>query len=207
MSVPSNANAIVALSAVKSYMKIGDTDASQDDNLQTWINMVSDAIESTIRGPVVAQDFEDELHDGDGTSKIAVLNMPLLSLVNSVPQDVMYREDPLSDWKALEEEIGYIIIKPEKPWYIHLYQSIFPPGIQNIKLCYRAGYEHVPGQIQQVCIEAVAEIFKESNQGSGRLGQSARTVSTGHSGGANDSFFSLSDKHRAMLAPFVRLIP
>jgi hypothetical protein len=205
MSVQANSNAIVSLSAVKSYLKI--TDNTQDDNLQTWINMVSDSIERTIRGPVAAQVFQDELHDGDGTSRISVLNTPLISLQHNSSEDVKYREDPLSDWVVLEEEIGYITIKADKPWHIHLYQSVFPAGTQNVKLCYRAGYETIPGAIMQVCIEAVAEMFKQSNQGSGRLGQSSRAITTGHNGGATDNFIDLTDKHRAMLTPFVRLMP
>jgi hypothetical protein len=205
MSVQPSSNAIVSLSVVKSFLKISDT--AQDDNLQTWINMVSDAIERTIRGPVAAQDFQDELHDGDGRSRISVFNTPLISLQHNSPEDVMCRPDPLSDWVVLEEEIGYIIIKSNKPWHIHLYQSVFPAGTQNIKLCYRAGYETIPGAIMRVCIEAVAEIFKQSNQGSGRLGQSSRAIATGHNGGATDNFIELADKHRAMLAPFVRPMP
>jgi hypothetical protein len=205
MPVQANPNAIVSLGVVKSYLKISDN--TQDDNLQTWINMVSDSIERTIRGPVAAQVFQDELHDGDGTSRISVFNTPLISLQHNSPEDVMYREDPLSNWAVLEEEVGYIIIKADKPWYIHLYQSIFPPGTQNIKLCYRAGYETIPGAIMRVCIEAVAEIFKQSNQGSGRLGQSARAITTGHNGGATDNFIELADNHRMMLAPFVRPMP
>jgi len=205
MPVQANPNAIVSLGVVKSYLKISDN--TQDDNLQTWINMVSDSIERTIRGPVAAQVFQDELHDGDGKSRISVFNTPLISLQHNSPEDVMYREDPLGDWAVLEEEVGYIIIKAEKPWHIHLYQSIFPPGTQNIKLCYRAGYETIPGAIMRVCMEAVAEIFKQSNQGSGRLGQSARAITTGHNGGATDNFIELADRHHAMLAPFVRPMP
>ena len=206
MPVTANPNAIIDLSAIKSYLKIGDADMTQDDNLQTWINMVSDSIESVIRGPVAAQEFQDELHDGDGSSKIAAFNTPLISLQNNLPQDVMFRQDLLSDWEVLENEIGYIIIKADRPWHIYLYCSIFPPGIRNIKLCYRAGYENIPGQITRVCMEAVAEICKESNQGSGRLGQSARTVNMGHNS-ANDIFYQLDDRHLAMLAPFVRPMP
>ncbi|MFI5250800.1 MAG: hypothetical protein ACHQQQ_00085 [Bacteroidota bacterium] len=207
MSVQPSTNAIVDLPAVKSYLKISGSDTTQDDNLQTWINRVSDTIERTIRGPVAAQNFADELHDGDGTSRIAVFNAPLVSLQNTVPEDVMYREDPLDDWVVLEEEIKYIIIKPEKPWHIYLYRSFFPQGTQNIKLCYHAGYESIPGVIIQVCIEAVAEIFKESNQGSGRLGQSSRAITSGHSSGVSENFFQLDDRHIARLAPFVRPMP
>lgn len=207
MSLCAASNAIISLNDIKSYLRIADTDDTQDDFLQFWINAISDGIERYIRGPAAAQAFSDEIHDGDGTRKLTPDRQPVISLQNDFPQDVMFRDDPAMEWQVLEDDPGCISIDPTEPWRIRLYREMFPAGRRNIKICYIAGYDPVPGPIVRVCIEAVAEIFKESAQGSGRLGQHSRSVGGLHASSAIDVFIDLGDRHRALLAPYVRMMP
>lgn len=199
-------NPIVPLPAVKSYLRIAEDDFTQDEFLQFWIDAVSDAVERHLRGPVAVQAVSDEIRNGDGTSRIMVERQPIVSLQNNSAEDVMVRTSPGADWEVLESDTAFLRIDAAEPWHIHLDRSVFPSGVANIKVCYRAGYEEIPGQITRVVVESVAELLKESNQGSGRLGQRSRSVGGINSSGATDSFYDLDDRHREMLAPFVRIV-
>ena len=207
MSEQAANNAIVSLAAVKSYLRIAEEDSAQDDFLQSWINTVSCAVEQQLRGPVVVRIVSDEIHHGDGTSRVLLDNNPVVGLQNGFPQDVMVRAKPDADWEILEYDPAFIRVDPAEPWYIRLDRTVFPAGMANLKVCYRAGYEEIPGQIIRVCIESVVELFKESNQGAARLGQHSRSIGGIGSSGATDTFYDLADRHRELLAPFVRLAP
>lgn len=86
------------------------------------------------------------------------------------------RTDPDTAWAAIETDIDHIFTNPL--WdYIELYDEIFNGGVQNIKLTYRAGYSTIPQDLKVVALEMVAMMWKESNRGSGLLGESNRTTS------------------------------
>ena len=196
-------NAIVDKSIVKEYLKLSTDDSSQDDFLQRWINSVSSAIEHFVRGPIVVRSFT-EIYDGTGSAKLMVRQRPIVSLKTD-QHDLKYRIDIDSPWQELEPNANHIIIKPDAPWYIYLYLNYFPAGIQNIQVAYNAG-RPVTGPFDEIVVEAVTEIFKESMRGVGRLGQQSRTTSAAGVN-ATDSFYQLSQKHKSMLAPYVWYMP
>jgi hypothetical protein len=201
---------LITLEAVKRYLKIGSTDYTQDVFLNSLIALVSNAGDEYCRRPLIIRNYVGEIYNGNGESRLNVFHPVIRALANNAASDVQYRNDPLSDWTDLEAETKYIIIDAQKAWSIFLYRSIFPPGIQNVKLNYTAGmcvigggtYPDVPGALQQYALEKVAEMFKESNQNAGRLGWQNRSFSSSGQSGS-DTFIDLSPKHRALLDPYV----
>lgn len=71
-----------------------------------------------------------------------------------------------------------------------------------VNVSYR--YYAIPGQFTTVAIESVAEKFKESGRGDGRLGQSGQIMP--NNAGSN-TYFSLSERHKQLLLPFIRQVP
>lgn len=69
----------------------------------------------------------------------------------------------------------------------------------NILITYQ--FYAVPGEITLVCLEKIQEIHEESAVGVGRLGQRSRSLPNS---GGTDSYYELSDRHRAMLAGYVK---
>jgi short subunit dehydrogenase-like uncharacterized protein len=48
-----------------------------------------------------------------------------------------------------------------------------------LAVAYRAGFDSVPADLAQACLEQAAMRFQESGAGQGRLGVSARTLADG----------------------------
>lgn len=201
-------NAIVTLGDVKQYLRKSDADTGDDDFLTDAINIVSDAIEDFIHGPVKMQAFSD-IYDGNGKQKLVVRHRPIIAIGTLDPTsgakvapaltNIQYRNLPTDSWVDLCTRLGYIFVKSSEPWYIELYDMMFPYGSQNIKIEQLAGYETIPGRYKKVVYEAVAEMLSESPRGLGRLGQSS--VSTSGTGvGGTTSYKELSDRHQKILA-------
>jgi hypothetical protein len=200
-------NAITDIETVSEYLKIDPSDGDLLGFLTTWINLMSSSIEEHIAGPVKKQALE-EILDGSGMPVLYTLHTP----VNSVwtPEDpltdltrcVMYRDDPTQAWQELEDTLSKVIIRKDRPYLVRLWDKSFPMGMQNIKLNLYFGYDPIPGPIQQVCVEKVAEVYQESRHGQMRLGQTQAVMSMS-SQQATNQYISLAEKHKALLAPYV----
>jgi hypothetical protein len=206
-AVVAAANAIVTLGDVKGYLKIGELNPEDNDWLQQQINWASNAIEGYVRGPVKQVTITDEIYDGNGTSRIITESKPVIELATNKVEDVMWRAAPDFDWIVLEPTLKHILIKKSEPYAIHLWANVFAIGVQNIKLCYKAGYAVIPGDISLTAIEMVAEPYMESRRsGIGRLGQRSKSTMTGGVSGS-DTYYELSKRHQAALAQYVWYMP
>ena len=198
-------NAIVGLNQVKSYLAISESDISVDELLQNLINSSSDTIESYTMSSIVSQNYEDQIYDGSGYQNINLRHLPLVGLLNETLSDVQYRIDPTQDWLNIETDVKYLVVNPARDWELGLYRNIFPLGVANIKLNYIAGYTNVPSEIEQVCIEMVAERYKESSKGDGRLGR--ESIARNQAGGSStDRFYELVKRHEQALVGFRRFV-
>ena len=200
-----NANAIVTLNDVKSYLKYTSADVSHDAFLKAAINRVSDTIEASLRSKVKLQSLTGFILDGSGSYKqlLPAECRPIyqIGVTTAAVTDIQYRDTPIGTWTNLLDNIAYAQLHQTERYYIALYNAAFPLGFQNVLLNCKAGYSTVPGKIIMVCIEAVTEIFKESNRGLSRLGVSS--VSGNQEGfGGNISFKELSERHYEALAPW-----
>jgi len=197
-----NANAIITLSEANTYLGIDDGEGTNDDFLKTLINNVSSEIETFIRGPVVVQSFT-ETYDGNGRSLLYLRQKPVISLATPDKSDIQYRINPLSGWIDLVPAVTNVLVSESEPFGFSLYCYGFPYGCQNIQIKYKAGYVVVPGEIKTVCTEKVAENFKRSGKGGGRLGLTTISSTTGVGGTGNTGYYSLSKEHMSRLLAFV----
>jgi len=178
--MPSPAD-IVALDDVKSYLNI--TGTALDTVIDGWIGRFSDFIERYCGRKFRVQTVQDEILDGDnavyvnGRSIIYTRWKPIHSLPNGV-SDVQKRLDPDSDWENIETNVNHIFLRGD---HIELWDRVFPPGVQNIKLTYNAGYDGIPGDIVQVFLEMVQVAHRDSQHGTNTLGKLSHALSAGAS--------------------------
>lgn len=195
--------AIVSVDDVNSYLKKTGGDVADEGFITDAINIATSTIEDHIRGPVKVRDVENEILDGNGLDHIYPRKAPIVSLLSDPASvnDVQWRPSPADPWETLEDDLNYIVLSADKPWAIWLYRRYFTRGFQNIRLNYKAGYQVIPGRIRRVAIEIVAEMYKESGRGEGRLGRTAISRSTGGIA-ATDTYVELQPRHRMALAPY-----
>lgn len=193
---------LVSLSEVKSYLKISALDLSKDNVLQGWISDVSRSIETYCENKIRKQSVLDELHNGDGTSELWTMFSPVTAIYGATENDklasVQYRNSPLDAWTNLATDARTLLVDPNEAQFIELYDIVFPTGRSNIKVSYYAGYDPVPSDIKLVCLEMVAMMWKESNQGENRLGVQSTADSTAGAN-FNTTFKSLKPEWRLVL--------
>jgi hypothetical protein len=188
--------AITSLNAVKGYLKRPLTDDNDNDDwLITQINIASGICEQYCQRVFTIQSFSDELHNGNGRSRMRTLYYPITQLsTEASPSDaqklaaVQYRDDVNSAWQNIETDVDNIIINnppdyllsPHNSHNIELLEETFPLGTRTVKLSYKAGLSGVAlAEIEQLVIEMVVTTWKESGRGQGTLGQSQMTNSAG----------------------------
>lgn len=194
------ANAIISLTEIKAYLTIGIADATRDVLLEQLINSASDAIEREVNSCVIQQTFTDEIQSGSGNNFQRLLHRPITELKTPALADVQWRSAPDQDWQDLSSNIAFIILQPERRDGITLYDRNFIAGFNNIKISYKAGYVVIPEDVRLVCIEMVAEWYKEATEA--RLGRDQVSKNLGQGSTITDSFYELSPRHKAKLLPY-----
>jgi hypothetical protein len=194
-----SAYAIPTLAEVKSYLKIGDTNS--DTILEGWIDRASHGIEKYCGRKFAVQSITSEIHDGTGDDRLYTNYFPITQLsTETTPSSaqklaaLQKRDTPDDSWEDIEDDIDHIFLNDD--WqYILLYDRFFPVGTQNIRVSYKAGFTVIPGDVWQVSLEMVAEMWNNSKQsGQDRLGRASRSM-----GQFTDSFRSLRPEWREVL--------
>jgi hypothetical protein len=193
------AYAIPSLAEVKSYLKIGDT--TSDTILEVWIDRVSHGIEKYCQRKFAVQSITSEIHDGMGDERLYVNFWPVTQLSTETTPNaaqklaaLQFRDTPDDAWEDIEDDVDHIFLNADRP-YIELYDRFFPLGRQNIRISYKAGFTVIPGEVWQVALEMVAEMWNNSKQsGQDRLGRSTRSM-----GQFTDSFRSLRPEWKEVL--------
>jgi len=144
-------NALCTSDEVRDFLS-GTLSVDDMDRIISLINSTSKLFENYCCRTIVANDFT-EYYDG-GYSKLLFLDNFPINTINSV---------------YLVEDLSTETIIPSGEYKIVdsigiYYPSVFPLGIQNIKVSYEAGYDEVPEDIKQVCIEEVVRVFKRRDR-------------------------------------------
>ena len=144
-----NSNALCTRKQVKDYLKITGSESTSDNLLNDLINRISTAFQSFCGRNLNTATYT-EYYDG-GCYEIWLDNYPIQSIAE-VNDD--------SDWawntSTLVPSADYIIAD-ERSIYLN---GLFGRGRKNIKITYTAGYDAVPEDIRQSCIEEVGRKFK-----------------------------------------------
>jgi hypothetical protein len=169
---------LTTLDAVKAWMDI-KTDAA-DVLLQRLITSESRAIERAIQRPVLAQERTDFIQ-GYGSATIMPPATPIQSiervLIDGVPVEVHH--DNLTIWP-----------KGGGAW----------PRNSRIQVTYTAGYDAVPYDLEQACIELVALHYKERD----RIGHASKSV-----GGETMSYIidAMPPSVISLINPYIKVAP
>lgn len=220
MPVTLETYAITSLNAVKGYLgRPLQDDGENDDWINTQINLVSGYVEQYCGRVFTVQSFSNEVHNGNGRSKLRPLYYPVTQLsVETEPSDsqilasVQYKDADTGTWTDIETDVDNIIINSPKDWElsyqnshnIELLEEVFEEGDRNIRISYKAGITGAElAEIENLVIEMVVMRWKQSGRGNSQLG--LQTISSG-AGGQSDNLTlkDLDPKWKAILDRYKR---
>jgi hypothetical protein len=143
---------LCSIEDVKLYFSI--TSSSEDSVLTALIAAASADIEQYCNR-TFAQAAYTETRNGNGGDRIGVRQWPIVS-VQSVTVDgliVPLAANAVSDGVVFSDDAIYIRNRgrpgyPSAPW-------CFARGVQNVVLQYTAGYQTIPADLNQACVEFV----------------------------------------------------
>ena len=170
-----NANALTSLAALKLRLGIDNTDTSNDDELTNYINEVSELVQSNLRRNLKAQDYTNELYQGNDEQDLLLDNYP----INSIAQ-IEYRYYHPGAFYVIEPDEYFIHRKKysvvrEYGWYRfgsatrYLTKVEFP--FYNIRITYNAGYTTIPSDIEGLVKDIIADMYTRVRTGGQGLKQ------------------------------------
>jgi len=173
---------IITLDEAKDYINYTGTGTDKDSFIEWIIDLASGELEDRLGYKIAAQEVTVIL-DGNGESAMP-LPHPIIALVGADEatrlSNLQYRTGTDEAWTDLVDDEDYIHITDEKPHQIELSEGeYFPFGQQNIRVNYYAGFDPIPGQIELVCAEMTAMIWRQSNHGEFAIGVTSKTSSGG----------------------------
>lgn len=152
------ANSLVTLNEAKDF--IGDDlgTSVNDARVKRYINAASWLCNKYTKRLLKSREHT-EYHSGDGTNTVFVRNYPVTTLTSVYDDpDRTYGSDYLIDSDDLA-------IMPDELAYKIVYDGgYFQVGIRNVKITYTGGYETIPYDLAQACLEIVAMMWVNSEE-------------------------------------------
>ncbi|MBI4798635.1 MAG: phage gp6-like head-tail connector protein [Desulfarculus sp.] len=172
--------ALTSVQAVKNYL--GLSSADHDALLESLIEAVSAHFAAHTGRALKARDYspdpaspafdpDNALLDGSGYPELLLPQYPVQGLASLVVDGVALSP------AQVPGQAGWVLDRGAG--VVSLVSGVFSRGRHNLAVTYRAGFETVPADLAQACLEQVATRFQESGAGQGRLGVSARTLADG----------------------------
>lgn len=174
---------------VKSFLGIENT--TDDAKLADLVTRCSAAIATFLSRAIATTTFTEK-YDGNGSDVLMLRNYPLAS-VSSLTVDgaaVTASADGLTNY-------GFGL----GDTYIFFVGGVFPRGRRNVAITYSAGFSSVPTDIEQACIEMVADRYKLPS----RIGEKSKALPQG--GSVSYDTEHMSAKVRGLLNPYKRVLP
>ncbi|WP_018610248.1 phage head-tail connector protein [Uliginosibacterium gangwonense] len=136
--------ALITLDAVKAYLGLGAVpNASQDALLVALIERASAAIENYCQRKLTLE-ARTEWRNGNNSNCMILRDAPIQSV-----------EAVSIDGQSTPVEAISLVGRT-----IRLTNLVFRSGISNVRVDYTAGFEAIPADMQQACIETVALMFR-----------------------------------------------
>jgi hypothetical protein len=186
---------LCALSDVKDFLFPGSNQTSTDDSLiQRLITGASEWIASEIGRSILAGNVT-ETHSGNDTRLLFVRRPPIVSVTNLYVDGnaIPAKSSNVADYLTGN---GYVAVESQ----IQLFGYLFTRGLGNIQITYRGGFNSVPADIEQACIELVGWAYREKD----RLGQSSKSLAGEVVSFSTDA---LSNRSKRALERTKRVIP
>lgn len=152
-------NALTTVAAVKSYLKIADTNIVDDARIELLINACSSTIENFCRRNFKKQTFTDEEYDGNNHRYLNLYNYPVQSV-----QSVTLNDELVDSIEYIVKKKTGILARKYNNTLSGIsynrYVPIWPKGDANILVTYTAGYDEIPADLEQACILYVMSFYK-----------------------------------------------
>jgi hypothetical protein len=146
---------------VKAFLGLSvDTDKGL---LERLITAASSFIQTIVNRDITKQIYTEK-YNGNGHAKLPLSSFPITAISSLSVDGIAV---PLSSDGI---QAGYIFSET----MVYLIGYTFTKGFQNVAISYTAGYENVPYDIEQACIDLVALKYKERE----RIGIQSKTLAT-----------------------------
>lgn len=174
--------------AVKGWLGLAGT--SDDGLLARLIAGTSAAMCAHVNRPLLASSFAERLN-GTGGTRLQLPNYPVLSVATVFVGATAIQQSPdgvLPGWVA--DDRGITLVGGLR----------FTAGMRNVSMAYTAGFEQVPADLEQACVEWCAFKYRERD----RIGHSSKSVQ-----GETVSFITkdMPDSVRSVLAQYRKVAP
>ena len=191
---------LCAVSDVQTYL--GNTDAALVPVLTALVNSASALIERHC-GRVFEQANYTETRNGNGADAIYLRQGPIIS-VQSVTVDgvsIPPAPDTISYGYVFSGHKlylrGYARVAPGTPGTMVGSVGCFRRGIQNVVIAYSAGYATIPADLNQACVELVADKFAKRK----RIDEKSQT--TGQQMTASYDLSDISARVKTVLSSYI----
>jgi len=152
-----NPHILVGLTDTMGYLGLGNVAGTTQDLIVDLINRGSKIIESYCNRTFAAFTYTEEIDVNDEFMDTLILKQyPIISVV------------ALTDYTTVVESNYYVVYADDGIVKLSsLYESLygynkyFTQGYQYAKITYRAGYEAMPQDLGQACIELVQFLYNE----------------------------------------------
>lgn len=182
-----NENNLVSLAAVKAYLKIPASDATEDDLLATLIAGISAQIAHYIGRDLVQKTYHEVL-DGTGKSVLFLKQYPIVSCLA-----LRINETPIPLANTIHD-MGFCLSEQA----IYLKGAVFEKGFQNIRITYIAGQETLSPDITLACLMGIEKaFFAKEKQGALSQSLAGQSVTWSQKG--------FDEPMRQLLNPFRRM--
>lgn len=168
---PQSAIDLVLLDDVKSFLHMPESNTDDDKLIQLLITAFSRyVLNRTGQTSFKQVNTYTEYYDGNGRQKMFLRNYPIVSITSliigsySVPQS----QDTVSPGFYIEDTRKSVAFRYSPNWMLpQLNQGLFPysfvTGQGNIQVTYTAGYQSVPFDLQEACLEAIATNYRRKD--------------------------------------------
>lgn len=165
--VPMPYGDLTTLSDVKAWLQTGAAPfpATDDGLLSRLITAASGFIETWLRRAVLSADWR-EIRDGSGGQRLVLANFPVTAILSLTVDGLTIPPAPPDGGFGF----GYSFTATE----LALRGFVFTRRPQNVIVTYTAGYQAVPPDIAQACIELVCQRYRERS----RIGEVAKSRGT-----------------------------
>lgn len=155
------ATPITTLAAVKDWLGIPAADTSADVTLTRMVTAFSSAIANYLNRDLGTQTYVDTLN-GAGGAFMLPANYPITAVSS------LYIDDVQIPAQVGRGNNGYVFSGVR----IFLVGYTFNRGFQNVDLSYTAGFAAIPADVEQACIEWIADRWTAKQ----RIGVMSRSI-------------------------------
>jgi hypothetical protein len=169
---------IASLSEYKEFLEIPISNPNEDDFLQDLIDEVEEWLKTYLGRELESAEYIEK-YDGDGTKELITKQSPITEFTKlEIYSGFLNGSEIWNEWTQ-GIHFNRMVIKDV---LLYIDGTVFPKGIQNIRLTYTAGYTSIPKEIKLRAKELLVIVYNET-RGMRSIGVSSTTKS---GGGIND---------------------